>query len=34
LAKQFGIGKEISWLRIKDNKIIREVTVTTKESWL
>jgi hemolysin-activating ACP:hemolysin acyltransferase len=33
-AKQFGIGKEISWLRIKDNKIIREVTVTTKESWL
>jgi hemolysin-activating ACP:hemolysin acyltransferase len=33
-AKQFGIGKEISWLRIKDNKIIREVTVSTKESWL
>jgi hemolysin-activating ACP:hemolysin acyltransferase len=33
-ANQFGIGKEISWLRIKDNKIIREVTVTTKESWL
>jgi hemolysin-activating ACP:hemolysin acyltransferase len=34
LTKQFGIGKEINWLRIKNNKIVRTVTRTTKESWL
>jgi len=33
-ANQFGIGKEISWLRIKNDKIIRAVKRTTKESWL
>lgn len=32
-AEQFGIGKQISWLRIKNDKIIRAVTRTTKESW-
>jgi len=34
LAKQFGIGKKIHWLRIKDNKIVRVVTRTTKQGWL
>ena len=34
LTKKFGIGKDINWLRIKDNKIVRIVTRTTKESWL
>ena len=34
LTKQFGIGKEINWIRIKDNKIVRIVTRTTKEAWL
>ena len=34
LTKQFGIGKEINWIRIKDNKIVRTVTRTTKEAWL
>jgi|TARA_B100001093_G_scaffold123697_1_gene116267 hemolysin-activating ACP:hemolysin acyltransferase len=34
LTKKFGIGKEINWLRIKNNKIVRIVTRTTKESWL
>jgi hemolysin-activating ACP:hemolysin acyltransferase len=34
LVKQFGIGKEINWIRIKDNKIIRIVKRTTKEAWL
>ena len=33
-TKQFGIGKEINWIRIKDNKIVRIVTRTTKEAWL
>jgi hypothetical protein len=34
LAKQFGIGTQIHWLRIKDNKIVRVVTRTTKQGWL
>ena len=34
LTKQFGIGKEINWIRIKNNKIVRIVTRTTKEAWL
>jgi len=34
LVKQFGIGKQINWIRIKDNKIIRIVKRTTKEAWL
>ena len=34
LTKQFGIGKKINWIRIKDNKIVRIVTRTTKEAWL
>jgi len=34
LTKQFGIGKQINWLRIKDNKIVRVVTRTTKQGWL
>tara|TARA_R100000353_G_scaffold1368_4_gene2052 strand:- start:237 stop:638 length:402 start_codon:yes stop_codon:yes gene_type:complete len=34
LTKKFGIGKEINWLRIKDDKIIRVVKRTTKKGWL
>ena len=34
LTKQFGIGKQINWLRIKDDKIIRVVKRTTKKGWL
>jgi len=34
LTKKFGIGKEINWLRIKNNKIVRVVTRTTKKGWL
>jgi len=34
LTKKFGIGKQINWIRIKDNKIVRTVTRTTKEAWL
>ena len=34
LTEQFGIGKQINWLRIKDNKIVRVVTRTTKQGWL
>ena len=30
----YRIGKDINWIRIKDNKIVRIVTRTTKESWL
>ena len=33
-TKQFGIGKQIHCLRIKDNKIVRVVTRTTKQGWL
>jgi hemolysin-activating ACP:hemolysin acyltransferase len=32
-VEKFGLGKSISWLRIKNNEIIRVVTRTTKESW-
>tara|TARA_R100000329_G_scaffold1078_4_gene2024 strand:+ start:360 stop:761 length:402 start_codon:yes stop_codon:yes gene_type:complete len=34
LTKKFGIGKEIYWLRIKDDEIIRVVKRTTKKGWL
>ena len=34
LTKHFGIGKQINWLRIKDDKIIRVVKRTTKKGWL
>jgi hemolysin-activating ACP:hemolysin acyltransferase len=34
LAKKFGIGKQINWLRIKNDKIIRVVKRTTKKGWL
>ena len=33
-TKQFGICKQIHCLRIKDNKIVRVVTRTTKQGWL
>ena len=33
-TEKFGLGKEINWIRIKDNKILRIVKRKTKESWL
>ena len=32
-VNKFGVGRQVSWLRIKNNEIIRKVTRTTKESW-
>ena len=33
-TQKFGINKKINWLRIKNDKIIRTVTRTTKDHWL
>tara|TARA_R110000782_G_scaffold84298_2_gene164505 strand:- start:532 stop:945 length:414 start_codon:yes stop_codon:yes gene_type:complete len=33
-TQKFGTDKEINWLRIKDDTIIRQSTRTTKDNWL